>query len=71
MAMYVSRTYVATLNGALGVPLALARAAAPALLGWMWSPQMGYRDGLLLLLTLSVAGVFALMLAQRQRLDVK
>lgn len=70
MAMYVSRVHVATLNGALGVPLALARAAAPALLGWMWSPQVGYRDGLLLLLGLSVAGVFALMLAQRHRLDV-
>jgi MFS family permease len=70
MAMYVSRAHVATLNGALGVPLALARAAAPALLGWMWSPQVGYRDGLFLLLGFSVAGVFALMLAQRHRLGV-
>ena len=70
MAMYVNRTHVASLNGALGVPLALARAAAPALLGWMWSPQVGYRDGLFLLLGLSVAGVVALMLAQRHRLDV-
>jgi MFS family permease len=70
MAMYVSRTHVATLNGALGVPLALARAAAPALLGWMWSPQSGYRDGLWLLLGLSVAGVAALVLAQQRRLAV-
>ncbi len=70
MALYVSRTHVATLNGALGVPLALARAAAPALLGWMWTPQTGYRDGLWLLLGLSVVGVVALMLAQRRRLAV-
>ncbi|MHB8951213.1 MAG: MFS transporter [Rhodoferax sp.] len=33
IAEYVSRDHVATLNGALGVPLALARAAAPLLLG--------------------------------------
>jgi MFS family permease len=71
MAMYVSRAHVATLNGALGVPLALARAAAPALLGWMWSPQTGYRDGLCLLLGLSVAGVVALVLAQQRRLMVR
>jgi MFS family permease len=32
IAHYVSRTHVATLNGALGIPLALARAAAPLLL---------------------------------------
>jgi MFS family permease len=68
MALYVSRAHVATLNGALGVPLALARAAAPALLGWMWSPQTGYRDGLWLLLGLSVGGVLALTLAQQRRL---
>jgi MFS family permease len=70
IAMYVSRTHVATLNGALGVPLALARAAAPALLGWMWSEQVGYQHGLWLLLGLSVAGVLALSLAQRYRLKV-
>jgi hypothetical protein len=68
MALYVNRAHVATLNGALGLPLALARAAAPALLGWMWSPQTGYRDGLWLLLGLSVAGVLALTLAQQRRL---
>jgi MFS family permease len=68
MALYVSRVHVATLNGALGLPLALARAAAPALLGWMWSAQTGYRDGLWLLLGLSVAGVAALALAQQRRL---
>jgi len=65
IAYYVSQDHVATLNGALGVPLALARAAAPLLLGVMWSPQAGYSHGLWLLLGLSVLGVGALMLAQR------
>jgi len=65
IAHYVSRDHVATLNGALGVPLALARAAAPLLLGVMWSPQAGYSHGLWLLLALSGLGVGALMLAQR------
>jgi len=68
MAQYVSREHVATLNGALGVPLALARAAAPLLLGVMWSPQAGYSHGLWLLLGLSVLGVVALALAQRHHL---
>ena len=68
IAQYVSRDHVATLNGALGVPLALARAAAPVLLGVMWSPQAGYSHGLWLLLGLSLAGVAALALAQRHHL---
>ena len=71
MALYVSRAHVATLNGALGVPLALARAAAPAVLGAMWSPQAGYRDGLWLLLVLGVVGVVALALAQQRRLAMQ
>ena len=65
IAEYVSRDHVATLNGALGVPLALARSSAPLLLGLMWSPQAGYSHGLWLLLGLSSLGVAALMLAQR------
>lgn len=64
IAQYVSREHVATLNGALGVPLALARAAAPVLMGSMWSPQVGYSHGLWLLLGLSVLGVAALTLTQ-------
>jgi hypothetical protein len=68
--MYVSHVYVATLNSALRVPSAFARAAAPALLGWMWSPQTGYRDGLCLLLGLSVAGVADMVLAQQRSLVV-
>jgi MFS family permease len=68
MAQYVSRDHVATLNGALGVPLALARAAAPLLLGLMWSPQAGYSHGLWLMLALSVFAVAALVLAQHKSL---
>lgn len=65
MAQYVNRTHMASLNGALGVPLALARAAAPYLLGVLWTQQAGYRLGVCLLLVLSLVGVGALMLAQR------
>jgi MFS family permease len=66
MAQYVSREHVATLNGALGVPLALARAAAPLALGWMWSASVGYGHGLWMLLIVASVGVAALAWAQRQ-----
>ena len=65
IAQYVNREQVASLNGALGVPMALARAAAPLVMGLLWSQQAGYRYGLWLLLALSCVGVAALMLAQR------
>jgi MFS family permease len=65
MAQYVSRAHVASLNGALGLPVALARAASPLLLGVLWSPQVGYAYGLGLLLVLSLLGVGALIWAQR------
>jgi len=65
IAQYVSRRHVASLNGALGLPLALARAGAPLLLGVMWSPQAGYSHGLWLMLGFSGVGVLALALAQR------
>ena len=65
IAEYVNRDHVATLNGALGLPTALARAAAPLLMGLMWSPQTGYTAGLWLLLITSLLGVAALMGAQR------
>lgn len=69
MAQYVSREHVASLNGALGVPLALARASAPLGLGVLWSAQAGYSVGLWVLLALGVAG--ALMLHWAQRLALK
>lgn len=65
IAQYVSREYVASLNGVLGLPLALARAGAPLLLGVLWTPQAGYTQALWLLLVLSLVGVAALWLAQR------
>lgn len=66
IAQYVSRDHVASLNGALGVPLALARAAAPLALGLMWQPQAGYRNGLILMLVLCALAFAALWQAQRR-----
>ncbi len=65
IAQYVSREHAASLNGALGLPMALGRAAAPWLLGVLWSPQVGYRHGLWLLLGASLLAMAALALAQR------
>jgi MFS family permease len=68
IAQYVNREHIATLNGALGLPNAIARALAPLLLGVLWSPAGGYTTGLWILLAASVAAVFALLGAQRWRL---
>ena len=68
IAQYVSREHAATLNGALGVPSALARASAPLLLGLMWQADTGYRNGLLCLLAVAVIAVLALVQAQRLHL---
>ncbi len=65
IAEYVDREHVASLNGALGLPLALARAAAPLGLGLLWSPEHGYAVGLGVLLCTSVLGVVALVAAQK------
>jgi MFS family permease len=70
IAQYVNREHVASLNGALGVPTAIARAIAPLLLGVMWSREAGYAHGLWLLLGMSVVAVLALVLAQRKALPV-
>ena len=68
IAQYVSRVHAASLNGALGLPLALLRAAAPLGLGWLWSPETGYRNGLWVLLAMGVTGVMALYCAQKKAL---
>ena len=65
VAEYVNRDHVASLNGALGMPLALARAAAPLAMGLLWSPQAGYRYGLWMLLGMSASAIAVLVLAQR------
>ena len=68
MAQYVSHRHVASLNGALGLPSAAARALAPWLLGVLWTRESGYRNGLVLLLAASCVAVLALLLAQRRAL---
>ena len=65
IAEYVDRNHVASLNGALGVPSALARAAAPLAVGLLWSREAGYSRGLWLLLGMAIVAVTALLLAQR------
>lgn len=65
VAEYVDRHQAASLNGALGVPMALGRAAAPWLLGLLWRPSGGYAVGLWLMLGLSLIGVAALIRAQQ------
>jgi MFS family permease len=68
IAQYVNRDHVASLNGALGLPSALARAVAPLLLGVLWTREAGYTWGLWLLLAASVVAALALLLAQRKSL---
>ena len=65
IAQYVDLTQVASLNGALGIPIALARATAPLMMGVLWSAQVGYRNGLMALLLLSAVGIACLIAAQR------
>jgi hypothetical protein len=60
----VSRAHVGQLNGLLGLPIALARAAAPLILGLLWSPQHGYTLALWWLLFASLLGTAALWAAQ-------
>ncbi len=64
MAQYVSAAYVGQLNGVLGMPVALARAAAPLVLGLLWSPTEGYAHGLWWMLGASLLGMAALWAAQ-------
>lgn len=71
IAQYVNRDHVATLNGALGFPLAISRAIAPLLLGVLWTREAGYTQGLWLMLVASVVAVFALLMAQRKSLGLR
>ena len=65
MADYVSREHIGSLTGLIGLPMALARAAAPWLMGVLWSAEQGYTLGLCWMLALSLIGVAALWMAQR------
>ena len=71
MAQYVSAAHVGQLNGVLGMPVALARAAAPLMLGVLWSPQAGYTYGLWWMLCASLMGMGALWAAQHLALQRK
>lgn len=68
IAQYVNREHVASLNGALGLPTAIARAVAPVLLGVLWTREAGYRWGLAVLLAVGIVSALALILAQRRSL---
>ena len=59
-----SRPLNASLNGALGVPLALARASAPWVMGVLWSAEAGYRWGLGVMSILGVVAILSLWWAQ-------
>ena len=65
MAQYVSREHMGSLNGLLGLPMALARAAAPWLMGLLWTSKTGYTSGLWLMFAASLVGVAALWSAQK------
>jgi predicted MFS family arabinose efflux permease len=71
MAQYVSAAHVGQLNGVLGMPVALARAAAPLMLGVLWSPTKGYTYGLWWMLCASLLGMGALWAAQHLALKGK
>ncbi|MDT8989831.1 MFS transporter [Curvibacter sp. APW13] len=68
LAQYVSQRHVAALNGALGLPQALVRAAAPLGLGWAWSLSGSYTVGLCAVVALTSVGVWALARAQARAL---
>ena len=70
-AQYVSRDHVGQLNGLLGVPIALARAAAPWALGLLWSPQDGYAVGLRWVLLCGLLSVVAMWVAQARALRLQ
>lgn len=66
IAQYISHEHMGSLNGALGVPLALARASAPWIMGLLWSATTGYELGLLVMMALSMVGISALWWAQHK-----
>lgn len=71
LAQYASRDHVGQLNGLLGLPIAVARAAAPLTVGLLWSPASGYQLALLWLLVASLLATAALWVAQRHALNTQ
>ncbi len=68
MAQYVSRERAASLNGLLGFPTAIARAAAPSLLAALWTINGNYVLGLSVLTASGAIAVIAFWVAQRRAL---
>jgi MFS family permease len=68
MAQYVSRERAASLNGLLGFPTAIARAAAPSLLAALWTINGNYVLGLSVLTVSGAVAVIAFWMAQRRAL---
>lgn len=71
LAQYVSREHVGQLNGLLGMPIALARAAAPLAVGLLWSPVWGYKLALIWLLAASLIATATMWMAQRHALRTR
>ncbi len=68
IARYVNRENVAALNGVLGLPIAIGRAAAPLILGLLWMPGIGYQWGVVFMFAASCFGFAAFVIAQRHSL---
>jgi MFS family permease len=68
IARYVNRENVAALNGVLGLPIAIGRAAAPLILGLLWMPDIGYKWGVFFMFAASCFGFAAFVIAQRHSL---
>jgi MFS family permease len=68
MAQYVSRERAASLNGLLGFPTAIARAAAPSLLAALWTISGNYVLGVSVLTVSGAVAVIAFWMAQRRAL---
>lgn len=71
MATYVSRERAASLNGLLGIPTAIARAAAPSMLAALWAITGNYSLGLTVLGSLAALATLAFWLAQRVALRTR
>jgi MFS family permease len=65
IARYMGSQHVATLNGAMGLPVALGRAGAPLLLGILWSPTAGYLYGIIMLFAMSLSAFIFFYCAQK------
>jgi MFS family permease len=68
VAQYLNTKQIGSLNGIIGFPVSIARAAAPLILGELWTVDYGYQTGLWFLLIISVLGSISFILAQKYSL---